>query len=452
MTIGAPQASAPSQGALRSLLRLALPIVGVNLGMMLMGAVDTVMVGRLSPQALAAVALGNVYAFAVLIFGIGILLALDPILSQAHGAGEDEVVAIGVQRGVLMAAALALPVSLAMLFAEPLLRLARQPADVLPLVGTYCRVLIPGMLPFLLFNVGRQTLQVLGRVAPVLWTILAANLANVALNGWLIFGGAGVPPLGVAGSAWATAISRLLMILLLLVLARRELVPLLHPIRHRLLAVGPFKTMLRIGLPIALQLQIEMATFAIVALLMGTFGTIQVAGNQIAINLASLTFMVPMGVGAAASVQVGRAVGRGDKEAVRACSLAALQIGGGFMALTAIIFLLFPYAVAAIYTNATDVLQFAALLLPIAGIFQVFDGIQVVSLGLLRGLGDTRAPMLISLGGFGVLGVGTSCWLAFWTPLGAIGLWWGLVVGLGAVASVLLLRLNVAVKRPLRRV
>ena len=268
MTIGAPQASAPSPGALRSLLRLALPIVGVNLGMMLMGAVDTVMVGRLSPQALAAVALGNVYAFAVLIFGVGILLALDPILSQAHGAGEDEVVAIGVQRGVLMAAALALPVSLAMLFAEPLLRIARQPADVVPLVGTYCRVLIPGMLPFLLFNVGRQSLQVLGRVAPVLWTILVANLVNVALNRWLIFGGAGIPPLGVAGSAWATAISRLLMVLMLLVLARRELMPLLLPIRHRLLAVGPFKTMLRIGLPIALQLEIEMATFAIVALLM----------------------------------------------------------------------------------------------------------------------------------------------------------------------------------------
>lgn len=452
MTVGAHGASRTVVTPFRSLLRLALPIVGVNVGMMLMGAVDTIMVGRVSPEALAAVALGNLYAFAVAMFGVGILLALDPILSQAHGAGEADAFAVGVQRGLVMALVLALPISAAMLLAEPLLRLARQPADVLPLAGTYCRVLIPGMLPFLLFNVGRQTLQVLHRVGPVLWTILIANLANVVLNKWLIFGGAGVPPLGVAGSAWATSLSRLLMVFLLLWLARRELLPLLHPRRPRLLVGSAFRTMLSIGVPIALQLEIEMAAFSIVGLLMGTFGTIQVAGHQVALNLASLTFMVPMGVGMAAAVQVGQAVGRDDHAAARAGTRAALYLGGGFMVSTAILFTLVPMTIAGWYTNASDVRAFAAMLLPVAGIFQVFDGVQVVCVGVLRGLGDTHAPMLINLGGFGLIGVGTSLWLAYRTPLGPIGLWWGLVVGLAAVAIVLLWRVRTLLRRPLQRV
>ncbi|MDX2261814.1 MAG: MATE family efflux transporter [Gemmatimonadales bacterium] len=424
----------------------------MNVGMMLMGAVDTIMVGRVSPEALAAVALGNVFSFAVMMFGVGILLALDPLLSQAHGAGEAEPFAIAVQRGVVLAGALALPLSVAMLLAEPMLTLARQPADVVPLVGTYCRILIVGVLPFLLFNVGRQTLQVLHRVGPVLWTILIANLANVGLNQWLIHGGAGVPPMGVAGSAWATSISRLLMVGLLLGISRHELLPLLRPLRPRLLTPAPFRAMLRIGLPIALQLEIEMAAFSIVALLMGTFGTVQVAGHQIALNLASLTFMVPMGVGMAASVQVGQAVGRGDPAAARASTRAALQLGGGFMVVTALLFLLLPTLIAGLYTNAAEVRTFAAVLLPIAGIFQVFDGVQVVCIGVLRGLGDTHAPMLINLAGFGVLGVGTSLWLAYRTPLGPVGLWWGLVVGLLVVAVVLVLRVRVSLRRPLRRV
>jgi MATE family multidrug resistance protein len=452
VTVDAPGASGVPTTPFRSLLRLALPIVGVNVGMMLMGAVDTIMVGRVSPEALAAVALGNLYAFAVAMFGVGILLALDPILSQAHGAGEHEAFAVGVQRGVVMAVALALPISAAMLLAEPLLRLARQPADVLPLAGTYCRVLIPGLLPFLLFNVGRQTLQVLHRVGPVLWTILIANLANVILNKWLIFGGAGVPPLGVAGSAWATSISRLLMVCLLVWLARGQLWPLLHPRRPGLLLGRAFRTMLAIGVPIALQLEIEMAAFSIVALLMGTFGTIQVAGHQVALNLASLTFMVPMGVGMAAAVQVGQAVGRRDASAARAGTRAALLLGGGFMVSTALLFTLLPMTIAGWYTNAADVRAFAAMLLPVAGIFQVFDGVQVVCVGVLRGLGDTHAPMLINLGGFGVVGVGTSLWLAYRTSLGPVGLWWGLVVGLAAVACVLLWRVRTLLRRPLQRV
>ncbi len=440
------------QGALRPLLRLALPIVGVNVGMMLMGAVDTIMVGRVSPEALAAVALGNIVFFALSIFGVGILLGLDPILAQALGAHDHEGFALGVQRGLVLSAVLAIPISLAFLAAEPVLRLARQPAEVLPLVGTYCRILIPGILPFLAFNVGRQGLQALERVAPVVWTIVLANLANVVFNYVLIFGHFGFPPLGVAGSAWATTASRWVMALLLLWLGRDLLGSAVRPWRPETLRWRPLLLLLRLGLPVGIQLELEMAAFSTVALLMGTFGTLHVAGHQIALNLASLTFMVPMGVGMGAAVLVGRAVGRGDPLALRHSAHAALQLGAGFMGCTALLFLAFPTVFARLYTSDAGVVAFAATLLPIAGVFQVFDGLQVVSAGILRGLGETRAPMLINLVGFVGIGVTSSVLLAYRTPLGPLGLWWGLVIGLGVVAAILLWRVRRSIARPLVRV
>lgn len=438
--------------ALGPLIRLSLPIVGVNVGMMLMGAVDTIMVGRVSPEAIAAVALGNVFFFALSIFGVGILLGLDPILAQALGAHDHDGFAIGVQRGLVLAAIISIPIAIAFLGAEPLLRLARQPEEVLPLVGTYCLLLIPGMLPFLAFSVGRQSLQAMQRVAPVLWTIILANLANIGLNYVLIFGHLGFPPLGVAGSAWASTASRWVMALLLLWFGRDVLGEAIRPWRRAAWRLRPLGQLFRLGFPIGIQLEIEMAAFSTVALLMGTFGTMHVAGHQIALNLASLTFMVPMGVGMGAAVQVGHAVGRSDLAAVRRSSEAALVVGAGFMGCTALLFLAIPTVFARLYTNDPGVMAFAATLLPIAGVFQVFDGLQVVSAGILRGLGETRVPMLINLVGFAGIGVTASILLAYRTPLGPVGLWWGLVIGLGVVAAILMWRVHQMVRRPLSRV
>ncbi len=445
-------ASAARAPAMRTLLTLALPIIGVNVGMMLMGTVDTVMVGRVSPEALAAVALGNVVFFALSIFGVGVLLATDPIISQAVGANDRAGIALGVQRGLVIAVLLTLPVGAALFFAGPVLAAVGQPAAVVPLAATYCAILVPGVLPFFAFNVGRQALQAMHRVAPVLWTIIIVNLVNVALNKLLIFGGLGIPPMGVAGSAWATSVSRVLMVPLLLLFARANLMPTLRPWRPEATLLGPLRSMLRIGVPIGLQLELEMSAFSAVALLMGRFGTVHVAGHQIAINIASLTFMVPMGVAMGAAVLAGNAVGRGDATGLRSASRAALLAGSGFMACTALVLLAIPRTLAGIYTADEAVLAFAATLLPIAGVFQVFDGLQVVGAGILRGLGDTRVPMLINLAGFVGIGLTSSFLLAYYTPLGPVGLWWGLVIGLVVVASILLLRVRHAVRRPVRRV
>jgi MATE family multidrug resistance protein len=436
----------------RELLSLAGPIVTVQVGLMFMGVVDTAMVGRVSAADLAAVALGSLYFFMVSIFGVGVLMALDPIVAQAIGAGEPVAVARGVQRGLLVTLVLTVWTSVWLLPGEPILALLRQPGDVVPIAAGYARALIPGMLPFFVFVVFRQSLQAMGHVRPVVYTIILGNLANVLLNWVLIFGHWGMPALGAVGSGWATSISRWLMTVGLLLGAWPRLRPTLVPIHRDAAAWPPLARLLRIGIPIGLQHQLEFGAFAVAGLLMGTLGTTQMAAHQVAINLASLTFMVPLGVGAAASVLVGRAVGRGDSDDARRAAGAALLTGSAFMATCAVIMLALPSPLASVYTANAPVLAVAATLIPLAGLFQVFDGIQVVSMGALRGLGDTRGPMLISLLGFWLVGLPVSIYLGFEAGAGPVGIWWGLVAGLAAVALLLLVRVRRRFRGHLERI
>jgi MATE family, multidrug efflux pump len=434
------------------MLRLAIPVVTVQVGLMTMGVVDTVMVGHISAQALAAVALGNLYFFSLAVFGMGTLMVLDPLVAQAVGAGDGPAVSRAVQRGVLLAALLTLPTVLLLSIAGPVLALARQPVDVIPLAAAYAVRSSPGTLPFLLFLVFRQTLQALGRTAPIVGAIVVANLANAGLNWMFIFGHLGFPPMGVAGSAWATSISRGLLALSLWWAARDRLGVLLLPIRPEIWHPGPLGRMLRLGLPIGAQQVLEFSAFALVALMMGWMGTREIAGHQIAINLAALTFMVPLGVGDAASVLVGRGIGRGKADETRGAARAAMACGLAFMSFTAFVFLALPMTLSRLYTSSPDVIAVAAGLIPIAGVFQVFDGLQVVASGILRGLGDTRAPMLANLLGYWALGIPLSIYLGFRAHWGPTGLWWGLVLGLVVVACTLLIRVRARLSRQQRRV
>jgi MATE family multidrug resistance protein len=432
--------------------RLAVPVVAVQLGLMFMGVVDVVMVGRVSPQAIAAVALGNVYFFAVAIFGVGVLMALDPIVAQAVGALDEPAVRRGLQRGMVLATALALAASFLLVPAEPVLRLFRQPADVVPTAGAYARIMIAGMLPFYVFVVFRQTLQAMHRVAPLVVTIALANLANVGLNWAFIFGHLGLPPMGAVGAAWATILSRWVLALALPVLAWRHLRRYLLPPRRDALDFAALRAMARIGVPIGTQYQLEFGVFGVVGLLMGWLGTVPMAGHQVALNIASLTFMVPLGVSGAAAVLVGNAVGRGDAAEARRAAAAGLLIGVGFMALSAVVMLALPRTLAAVYTGEPAVAAVATQLIPLAGLFQVFDGTQVVSIGILRGVADTRAPMLVNILGYWLLGIPLSAWLGLRTGAGPRGLWWGLVVGLAVVALILLARVRSRLSREVRRV
>lgn len=433
---------APSRGDLKDLLRLAAPIVSVQVGMMAMGVVDTIMVGHVSATALAAVALGALYTFGLSIFGTGVLFALDPVIAQALGARDPLAVARALQRGLVLSLILTVPTSFVLLAVEPVLSAVHQPAEVVPLAAGYVLRLIPAVWPFYAFVVFRQTLQAHHYTGPVVVTIVVANLVNGVLNYLWIFGKLGFPELGVLGSAWATMLSRWLMAVMVLALGWRHLSPYLRTLAPRVFDGAAMRRMLRIGAPIGTQMLLEWGAFGTVALLMGWLGTTQVAAHQVAINLASLTFMVPFGVSSAAAVLVGHAVGREDAARVRRASVAALAVGALFMLLAAAAFIFAPEWLAALYTDDPAVLGLAITLLPIAGVFQVFDGVQAVSMGLLRGLGDTRVPMLASIVGFWCLGIPISAWLAFGFDLGAQGLWWGLVVALMVVALFLLARLR----------
>ncbi len=444
--------SLPRKAEFSELLNLALPVVVVQVGLMLMGVVDSVMVGRVSAAALAGVALGNVYFFAFAIFGVGVVMALDPVVAQAVGARDEPAIARAVQRGLLLSLLLTAPASVPLLFAGPLLTLLGQPADAVPIAHGYVLRMIPGVFPFFAFIVFRQTLQAMGRLRPIVWLTVLANLLNTLLDWTLVYGHWGMPVMGANGAAWATTISRWAMVLGLLAAAWPDLHGHLRALHPEVFRTAPLRRMLAIGAPIGVHMQLEFGVFGGVGLLMGRLGTDAVAAHQIALNLASLTFMVPLGVSAAATVLVGRAVGQGHPRQVRAAASAALIVGVAFMCCTALVFTSVPTLLARLYSNDAGVVALAATLLPIAGVFQVFDGLQAVSAGVLRGVADTRYPMLIGLVGFWLVGLPTSLWLAFPMGLGPQGLWWGLVAGLAAVASLLVLRVRHRLSRDVARV
>jgi MATE family multidrug resistance protein len=432
----------PTAGELREMARLAAPIVLVNVGMQAMGFVDAVMLGRVSSSALAAGALGNFYFFVTAIIGLGVLMSLDPVISQAVGAKDDRGVALGVQRGALMTLIVTVVIAFMFAPARPVLALLRQPAEIVPGASGYVLWSIPGLLPFFAFNMMRQVLQALHRLRPVVIAVVAGNLANVFLNWVLIYGNLGFEAGGVVGSAQATSLARYAMALALLGAAWPVLRPTLRPWLPGSLEIAPLARMFRVGIPVGLQFLAEAGAFGFATVMAGWLGTTTLAGHEVALALASMTFMVPMGVAGAAAVMVGRAVGRQDIAASRRDAVAALACGVGFMAAMAVLFASIPGALASAFTEDPATHLMAATLIPIAAVFQVFDGTQVISSSILRGAGDTRVPMILHTLSFWAVGIPLGAWLAFDLKSGAPGLWWGLTAGLAAAAVLQVLRVR----------
>jgi len=442
----------PTSHDLRALVKLAVPIVTAQVGVMLMGVVDTIVVGHVSARELAAASLGHLYVMGLAVFAFGTLWSIDPIVSQAAGARDREGVALGLQRGLVMAVALGAVFTLLCLPAEHVFRWLRQPAEVVPRAAAFVWFSAPSMIVMLVWVTLRQGLQAMKRTREIVITIVAGNLINLALNWVFVFGHLGAPAMGAPGSALSSTIGRWLMLALLLTLSRRELSDLLIPWRRETLRREPILRTLRIGLPIGIQSSVEFTTFASISVLAGWFGAEAIGGHQVAINLASLMYMVPMGVGSATSVLVGHAIGEGDTPHARRVAASALACGAGFMLLSAIVLLAIPQVFARLYTSVPEVMAIASVLIPIAGLFQVFDGLQVVASGALRGAGDTRAAMVANVLGFWLLGMPVSLWLGFGAKLGVVGLWWGFVVGLAAVAVFLVGRVRVRLGGELERV
>ncbi|HVR97427.1 MAG TPA: MATE family efflux transporter, partial [Thermoanaerobaculia bacterium] len=408
---------------------------------MLMGTVDTILLGHLSATALAAGALGHMVSITLLMLCTGVLWALDPLVAQAFGADDRPAISAHLQRGIVLAAALTVPITLAMWDTRPLLRLLGQQPEVLDQTGAYIRAISWGNLPYLLFGVFRQTLQAMSRVRPAMVGIIIGNLVNVVANYALIFGHFGSPALGVAGSAYASAAARWVMFLCLLLSGRRMLRPYWNGFTAAAVSLRHHARLLRLGLPIGLHNSLELCTFLTVSLLMGQMGIPELAGHQIAINLIALAFMIPLGISGAATTRVGNAIGRGDMPGARRSAVICLLVGAGVMTIFATLFATVPRLLSGFYTEDTATLAVAAALLPIAAVFQVFDGVQVVSAGVLRGAADTTVPAAIALLGFWLLGIPGGWYLAFREGLGPRGLWWGLTLGLSTVAVMFVTRI-----------
>jgi MATE family multidrug resistance protein len=430
-------------GEFQALCQLAGPIAMVQLGMTAMSFVDVAMLGHYRADALAGMALGHTILWGALMFCMGVLVGVDPLLSQAVGARDRDAVTHTLLRGAVLALGLCLPAMLLMLPAETFLRWLGQKEELIAGAASYAHINTAGILPFLWFQLLRTMLSAHSRVRVQVVVIVAANVINGVLDWMLIFGRCGLPELGIAGAAWATVLSRWLMFLALLALSWRDLAPHLRrfakpAVRAAVLAWPPLRRLLRLGTPIGVQFAMEMGVFALTALLIGWFGEHQLGGHQVALQLASLSFMVPLGLSMATAVRVGWAVGRGDAAAARLSARVALSTGAAVMSAFMLLFLLAPTPLARVLTNVDPVLAWAAALIPIAGVFQVGDGLQVTAIGCLRGIGDTKSPMLANVVGFWVLGLPIGCGLGFGLQLGPAGLWWGLCAGLFAVALGLL--------------
>lgn len=437
---------------LREMARIAAPIVLISVGIQLMGVVDALMVGRLGGYAIASVALGNFYFFNISVFGIGVLYAIDPVVAQAVGAGDSDGIARGVQRGMILAVIGAVLIMLALTPGEWVLAALQQPEDVIEPTAQYSRRRLLGVLPFLMFNVWRQALQAMGPVRPVVIAVLLANVVNIVANYVFVYGNFGAPAMGVVGAGWATAIAQWSMALMLLAFAWPLLRNTLRPWRPESLHWKPLRRMIGIGAPIGTQWFFEAFAFGITTIFMGWMGTESLAGHEIALNMAALTFMVPLGFSGAAAAVVGRAIGRGDVTTARRDAAAAIVCAVAFMSCSAAVFIAVPGFLATRYTQDAATLAVAVSLIPIAGVFQVFDGTQAVTSGVLRGTGDTRIPAILHMVAFWGIGIPLGATLGFLTPLRERGLWWGLTAGLAAAAVLQTWRVIVRLRGDISRV
>jgi multidrug resistance protein, MATE family len=425
----------------RPLLTIAIPVILAELGWMLMGITDTIMVGRISAEAIGAVAVGNVIFNTIGLLAIGLLLGLDTLISQAFGAKDMQDAHHSFRQGLWLGAFVGPLLLLGMWAAIPLLRLWQLDPGVLALAEPFTWILAWSVLPVSLYTVFRRYLQSTHQVGPIMFSLLSANIINAGLNWVLIYGHWGAPAMGVNGSAWATVGARVYMALVLLIaLLRTPEARLKQLFRWE----GPDSARLWklfwLGLPSAGHIFVEIAVFAAATALAARFPPVALAAHEIVLNHASLTFMVPLGISQGASVLVGQATGAKLPREAEAAGWTGILAGAGFMALSGLLMFAIPETLIRLYTPNAAVIAAAVPLLFWAAMFQLFDGIQVTAIGALRGLGDTKTPFSAGIFGYWVLGLPVGAYLCFVSGYGVKGLWIGLSAGLAIVSAILTLR------------
>jgi multidrug resistance protein, MATE family len=408
---------------------------------MLMSVVDTIMVGRLSPEAIGAVGLSSSLYYIPALFGIGLLLGLDTLVSQAYGRGDPADCRHSLVQGMYIAILFSVPIMLLVQWLPALLpRWGTNPA-VAAQTAVYLRLLNWGTPWLLTYGCFRRYLQGMHIVKPVTFALVTANIVNLAGNWLLIYGKFGLPKMGLSGSALSTVLARLYMAAFLVGVAlwheRKRGSSLFskfpRPNKVRILRI------LHLGGPAAVQMIFEIGAFGGATVIAAKLSADSLAAHQIALNIASVTYMVPLGISAAAAVAVGHNLGSGDLARARRSGYLAIGVAAAFMALMAIVLTIFPHYIIWIYTPDPRVLAIGAPLLALAAAFQIFDGIQTATTGALRGLGYTQAPMVLNFIGYWIIGLPLGYWLCFSRQLGVFGVWIGLTIALVFIATLVLL-------------
>jgi MATE family multidrug resistance protein len=427
---------------LRPTIQLSLPLVLAEIGWMSMGIVDTVMVGHLpdSARAIGSVSISsniyNVLAF----FGGGILIGLDTLVAQAFGAGQREDCHRSLVNSIYLSIAMTPFLMMPVWFFGPLLNSLHVDPQVAVLAIPYMKALAVGLFPLLLYFAVRRCLQAMNIAKPIAFALITANIINAFFNWVLIYGKWGFPAMGVVGSGWSTALSRVylaaVLVAYLLWYDHRHRTELLKtPVNVDFVRI---RRLIYLGLPAALQMTLEISVFALATALIARLGALPLASHQIALNTVAFTYMVPLGISSAAAVRVGHAIGRGKPAAAGDAGNAAIFLGAAFMTLAGVGLVVFPRWIALMYTPDETIIHSTALLLLAGAAFQLFDGIQTVATGALRGVGDTRTPMFCHFTAYWVIGLPLGAWLCFRRGWGAFGIWAGLSLALILIGIVLL--------------
>jgi MATE family multidrug resistance protein len=427
---------------LRPTLLLAYPVVLSQLGHILVSFVDSVLVGRTGTVPLAAVSLGVSSTTVLMILGIGLSMGSVPLVAAADGRRDLPDLGRLLVSSVWLTALAGLVLAGLGQLVPPLLHHLGQSPEVVALAAPWVRVISLSLLPLMIFQGFREFAEGLGLTRQAMWLSVLANVVNAALCYALVFGHWGAPRMGLMGSAWATLIARVLMAALMA--AYVLLAKPLEAYRAAVVSRWPDKATLRrlfdIGAPIGVQMAFEVGAFAASAIMIGWLGATTLAAHQVAINLASITYMAASGIAAAATIRVGNLQGAGLRADARQAGFAAYVLGFGFMGTMALLFICTRHLLPHIYSNDPQVVAQAGTLLLIAALFQVSDGLQVMGLGALRGLADVKVPSVVALLAYWAVALPLGYFLGFKLHLGAPGVWTGLLLGLSIVAVVLLLR------------
>lgn len=449
-----PAAAAPRRLLARRIAAISAPVVANNLLTAGMQTTDAVMAGHLSAHDLAAISVGASVYVPAFLFALGVLVAVSPTSAQLFGAGSRREIGEVARQALYVAAALAALLMVAFRFLAPVLRLAHVAPVLVPEAAAYVVAMAWGLPAMLAYLVLRFCSEGIGHTRPMLYVALAGFLLNIPLDYVLMYGALGLPRLGAVGCGYASALVMWVDLAVMLVYmraARRRYRPIALFRRLERPRAAPLAALLRLGLPIAVMLFAEVSLFGAVALLMASFGTVTAAAHQIAVAVSSFTFMVPMGLGTGIAVVVGQAAGAGDARGARRAGFVGIGLSLAFELFSAAALLALRFPIAHLFTADRRVIALAAELLVLAAAFQLSDGLQVASAGALRGLKDTRIPMLITLLAYWGTGLPLAWALGFPLGVGPAGVWVGLIAGLTVAGALLLLR-YVRRSRPVCRV